>query len=272
MIHILVSTYNGEKYLEEQLDSLLKQEGVEYEIIVRDDGSTDTTCNILSKWGESKKLRWFSGKNIGVKDSFLDLLSKAPDNGYYAFCDQDDYWFKNKMFLSLEKMKECECSYPDKPIIVHTDMNVVDQNLKILHPSFWKISKFRPEILNTFNNLAACNGLNGCTMMLNNQARKLILEKKISQNVVIHDVLCSLIVSANGGIIDYVNKPTMYYRQHSLNVVGVKPYSFFDKFKKIKNIKRVVEDNLAFWRVLNQVGRISIWQYVYRKIYYYIIR
>lgn len=92
-VSVLLSTYNGEKYLREQLDSLLVQQGVDLRIIARDDGSKDTTVEILKEYaGKDTRVSFFEGKNVGPAQSFFDLIMKSPDSDYYAFCDQDDVW------------------------------------------------------------------------------------------------------------------------------------------------------------------------------------
>ena len=94
---VLLSTYNGEKFLEEQLRSLQGQIGVDVTVLVRDDGSTDNTHAILDEWSKNGFLSWYTGPNLGPAKSFLDLLCNAPDADYYAFCDQDDVWHKDKV-------------------------------------------------------------------------------------------------------------------------------------------------------------------------------
>lgn len=273
MIYILLSTYNGEKYLEDQLLSLDKQINVDFKIIVRDDGSRDGTHSILNRWEKNHKLKWYKGDNKGVRDSFMELLSIAPPDGYYAFCDQDDYWFPYKLSLTLNKMLITEKNNVNAPIIVHTDMIVVDQNLEIINNSFWHYSKLRPDILNTFNYLCVCNGLNGCTMLLNEKARQLICNTNIKQEIIIHDYLCSLIVAANGGIIEYINEPTMYYRQHSINVVGAKHFSFFKTFvDRVCHLRTTIYKNIAFYKILQKIRKVSLFQFLYRKTVYFIIR
>ncbi len=271
-ILVLLSTYNGEDYIKEQLESVLNQKGVDLDILVRDDGSTDGTIQILEEYHKEAKLQWYSSDNIGAGKSFFNLLLESPVYKYYAFCDQDDVWYPEKLLLSMAKMTENEKKYADRPIIIHTDMNVVDENLTILHPSFWQMSRFRPEILNTFTMLAACNGINGCTMLMNNNAKSLVCNKYFEQDIVIHDVFCSLVVSYNNGIIDYVSEPTMAYRQHSSNVVGAQTYSPRKYLKKIKSLKNTVQDNILFFKLLNQIGHISPFNYIFNKFKYLLIR
>ena len=91
-VTILLSSYNGETYLDEQLESIEAQKDVQTRILVRDDGSTDHTCDILDQWQQKTNLKWYCGENIGPARSFMDLLRQAGDSYYYAFSDQDDYW------------------------------------------------------------------------------------------------------------------------------------------------------------------------------------
>lgn len=270
---VLLSTYNGEKYLQEQLESLVAQEGVETEILVRDDGSKDNTITILNEWQERGLLKWYSTTNVGCCKSFISLLETATDGAYYAFCDQDDVWLPNKLKLTMEKMVATEKENPEKPIIIHTDMNVVDENLNIIHESFWRSSGLRPDILKTFPYLCTCNSVNGCTIVMNSAARKLILDKYVEQETIIHDVISALTVAYHGGIIDYIDVPTMLYRQHSNNVVGAMQYNKAQAIKeRFANMGRVFRKNIDTFKGANKIGKISVFNYLYHKIKYLIIR
>lgn len=103
---VLLSAYNGEKYLDAQLQSLVSQRNVDIDVIVRDDGSTDTTHEILARWAENGKIKWYSGANLGWAMSFMHLLLNSQDYDYYAFCDQDDIWQENKLSVALEHLKQ----------------------------------------------------------------------------------------------------------------------------------------------------------------------
>ena len=167
-ITVLLSTYNGERYLVEQLQSLIDQKGVEVELMVRDDGSKDSTTEILDEWQSKKLLTWYKSGNLGPGKSFMHLLQTASPGNYYAFCDQDDVWLPEKLRLTMDKMKEVELANPGKPVIVHTDMYVVDEHLNVIHDSFWRSSGLRPDVLRTFPYLCTCNSVNGCTILMNN--------------------------------------------------------------------------------------------------------
>lgn len=271
-VTVLLSTYNGEKFLEEQLQSLIQQKNVEVRILVRDDGSTDGTVSILDRWKNDRLLDWYTGDNVGAGKSFVDLLFKVPQSDYYAFCDQDDVWLPNKLELSLLKMEQCESTHLDKPIIIHTDMWVVNKDLELISDSFWKYSKLRPDILNTFEYLAICNSVNGCTMLLNNAARDIVIQKYFVQSLVLHDVLVSLIVAYNNGIIDYVETPTMLYRQHGSNVIGARERgtSFF--VRKFFLLGNTIKNNIHRFQMINTVGQMSMVTFIYYKVKYFFIR
>lgn len=272
-IIVLLSTYNGGKYLAEQLDSLVAQKGVDVEILVRDDGSKDATVSILDKWQEKGLLSWYRTGNLGPGKSFIDLLRVVSPGSYYAFCDQDDVWLPDKLHLTMEKMKAVETANPGKPVIVHTDMYVVDEKLDVIHESFWRSSGLRPDILRTFPYLCTCNSVNGCTIVMNDVARSLILEKYVEQDLIIHDVISALTVSYYGGIIDYVEAPTVLYRQHSANVVGAVQYSKLCAIKnKLLNIVPVIKKNIRIFKSVNKIGRISVLSYLYHKFRYLIVR
>lgn len=269
---VLLSTYNGDNYLEEQLKSLINQQNVEIQILVRDDGSSDNTIDILNEWQNNGKLNWYSGANLGPGGSFMDLLFKTPEADYFAFCDQDDVWLPNKLSLSINKMLECENKFPLKPVLIHTDMKIVDDSLNVISSSFWKYSGLRPDILKTFSYLSVCNGVNGCTILLNGIAKKLICDKYIPQKYIIHDVISALTVSYNDGIIDYVEEPTVLYRQHITNVVGAKAYGKSRLLEKLMNIKETFVGNVKYYIAINTIGHINIISYLFYKFKYFFIR
>lgn len=241
-IYILLSTYNGSKYLKEQLDSLFSQNYQNFKLIVRDDGSTDATKEILNSY-DIELLS--SSENLGVKKSFETLLKYAYENSdaqYFMFCDQDDIWENDKIEKTLLKMKEIENKFIDEAVLVHTDLQVVDESLKTINTSFWKHEQINPEY-NSLNYLLMQNTVTGCTMMINRKLAELSLP--ISNNCMMHDWWIALVAS-NFGKIAYINEPTIKYRQHSSNSVGAKGFSYLIIIKKvlIKKHKISVSGNI----------------------------
>lgn len=270
---VLLSTYNGERYLAEQLESLVAQKDVDVEILVRDDGSKDATVAMLDEWQEKGALSWYTSANLGPGKSFIHLLQTAAPGNYYAFCDQDDVWLPDKLSVTMDKMRAVEAENPGKPVIIHTDMNVVDESLNIIHDSFWRSSGLRPDILRTFPYLCTCNSVNGCTIVMNSVARELILEKYVEHDIIIHDVISALTVAYHGGIIDYVETPTVLYRQHSSNVVGAMEYSKARAIKeRLLSIGKVFSNNVRLFKDVNKIGKITVFSYLCHKVKYLLIR
>ncbi len=239
-INILLSTYNGSKYLKEQLDSLLSQTYKDIEIIVRDDGSSDDTLDILKSY-DIKLLE--TKQNLGAMGSFVELLSYAvanSDSEYFMFCDQDDVWNSQKIEKTLEKMQGMEEKFGDIPLLVHTDLEVVDEELNTINSSFMKYQNINPK-KDKFHNLLIQNIITGCTVMIN---RKLA-EKSLpmSKDVIMHDWWIGLVASKFGKI-GYIDKATIKYRQHSKNTVGAKGFDFNFILKNLKK-EITLEDNIS---------------------------
>ena len=185
--------------------------------------------------------------------SFLWLLTKV-ESDYYMFCDHDDVWLSNKIQLTLDKMLESDIDGNQIPIIVHTDLLVVDKNLKLISDSFWKYSNLDISDV-SYNNLAYANCITGCTMMINNATKKLI---NIQENIDFpHDSWIGLLVSYNNGIIRSLNTQTILYRQHENNLIGI---------NKKKSILTIIEENRKRLKILNKINKYSIFQYFKLKI------
>lgn len=205
-VAILLSAYNGEKYLEAQLDSLLKQKGCEIEIFIRDDGSTDRTLEIVQKYeNELQNVHVNSGKNIGYRDSFFELLFTAKDFDYYAFCDQDDVWMEDKLSAALEFLENSPNSalYASKKIYVDEQLNPLQIKDKSL-PLNLDFGFFR-------------GGVCGCTMVWNSSFQNLICRYRPKQNFKSHDDYIRCLAIATGVETFLDESPHILYRRHSSN-------------------------------------------------------
>lgn len=230
-IVILISTFNGSQLLKFQLNSLFNQTVDSFDIFVRDDGSQDSTLEIIQ--GYSVKLL-VSTVNLGSKASFAALLNYAlnsSDADYFMFCDQDDVWYANKVEKTLAKMKQMEAQYGDVPLLVHTDLEVVDEALNTIAPSMWQYEQTLPD-KNAFSRLLIQNTVTGCTVMVNRALAKKCLT--IPNGAIMHDWWLGLVASQFGKI-GFVMEPTMKYRQHSSNFIGAKRYdlNFFHLVKSL---------------------------------------
>ena len=209
-ILVLMSTYNGEKYLEAQIDSVLSQKDVNVDLLVRDDGSSDKTCEILQKYSAEGKLKWFQGKNVKPAKSFMDLVFTCSGYEYYAFCDQDDVWFDDKLQIAVNQLEQFP---PDKPALYYGCTTLVDE---YLHP----IASTKENISFTrFCEAVISSNAPGCTMCFNEALRKTILIYRPEYQIM-HDGWIHKVCLAVGGNLYYDSQPHMMYRQHGSNVVG----------------------------------------------------
>ncbi len=215
-IAVLMSTYNGEKFLQLQMDSLLAQQGVDLTVFVRDDGSQDGTVALLQSFAANHhNVRLFVGGNIGVIQSFLTLLELAgEDFDFYALCDQDDYWMPKKLVSAVDSLSH---KNNHQPLLYCTSLKYVDENLKYIGCSK---AKLQP----SFGNALVENIATGCTSVFNRQLRTLIVQQR-PHSAVMHDWWIYLLATAFGEV---VFDPISYikYRQHAGNVIGATPRFF----------------------------------------------
>ena len=221
MVSIVMTTYNGEKYIAEQIDSILASSFQDIEINIFDDGSRDGTVSILREYEKRylNKIHVYQNKeNLGVTKNFLKAVGRTRSD-YIMFCDQDDYWKPDKIAVTLKRMRHMEAQVgKDVPIAVFTDAKVVDEELNTIDQSFFKSGRLDPTKTD-LPHLLMENKLIGCTIMFNSALRKIIEEYEIPENAKFHDWWVGLI-AASLGKIGYVNQSTLLYRQHGNNVVG----------------------------------------------------
>jgi glycosyltransferase involved in cell wall biosynthesis len=266
MIAVLLSTYNGEKYLEEQLQSILNQTCIEkWCLYIRDDGSTDNTLNIIDRYvSEYDQFFKFEDeeRGLGPALSFLHLLSNISAE-YYMFCDQDDFWLPDKMETCFRKHLELNKGN-DTPILIHTDLLVVDQDLNLLNRSFWG-KNLSSDLVQKY--MPITNFVTGCTMFFNKAARDCSIDF-IGKKVIMHDHWVALCVWAHQGIIFSISEPTIKYRQHGSNVLG----AFKKKISIIDRILKSIRHNLDVLKMVRLQKKISIIDFLYLKFSYSLIK
>lgn len=259
-IAILLATYNGETYLREQLDSLFQQTFGEWCVYVHDDGSTDKTCSILQEYAaeHDNLIILDTPSRHGAKDNFLGML-RAVDADYYLFCDQDDVWRQDKIEKQIAGIKEAEQAHPGKPVLVYSDLYIVDSELKQIG-TMWKQEHIHPELLTTFDEAGAREFVTGCTMMFNRLAKETVVFP--ADKAVMHDSWITLCVLRSGGIVQAIDEPLVYYRQHASNVLGVNQWSQYSRLKRLLNIRKSIVANYRHYRMLNALGYGSLFKYL----------
>ncbi|MGY6213108.1 glycosyltransferase family 2 protein [Cytobacillus firmus] len=225
IVQVLMSTYNGGKYLDEQISSLISQEGVNVRILVRDDGSKDSTITKLKKWEQKGVLEWYSGENLKPALSFMDLVKRAPKANYYAFCDQDDFWHKDKLKVAVRMLEGFNTS---EPSLYFSNKQLVDSNLVPI-----KTKNQKPKI--SLGSALIINPVTGCTMTINHALLE-VVRKYDNKNLYMHDAWIYRVCMALDGNVVFDEKPHIDYRQHENNVIGGTS-SISKKFKRrIKNV------------------------------------
>lgn len=233
-VEIVLATFNGGRFLEEQLDSLINQSYKDIRVTIRDDGSKDETLGIINgfcrKYPETVFLSISSGIPLGSSLSFSKLLEESSGK-YIMLCDQDDVWKETKVEMTFKEMKRIESLYGNEmPLLVFTDLVEVDEQLNVISPSFFSSQKLFPEISSNATKLAALNVVAGCTVMINRAALKISLP--VPSSKIVHDQWLAVNV-AHFGKVSYLREGTLLYRQHSQNSIGSKDVGFNYFMRKI---------------------------------------
>ena len=224
MITIIMAVYNGQEYIREQLESLKDQTYTEWRLVIRDDRSSDKTAEIVKKFSdevEQEVIFKVNEKPSGsAKNNFALLINDAKESDYVMFCDQDDIWKKDKIEITFNKMKQAEERYGrDFPLLVHGDVEVIDENGNINADSMFEMSHINAD--SKLPQILIQNHVTGCTMMCNKKLIAGISEYTSSEYIIMHDYLAALYASVFGKI-EVIKKPLLSYRQHSGNSVGAK--------------------------------------------------
>lgn len=256
-VAILMAAYNGEKYISEQIDSIIKQTYTNWVLFISDDGSTDRTMDIVSQYVEQYPDKIFvvpgEKENHGAKENFDFLLQNVKGYQYYMFSDQDDVWLENKINVLMKKMWQMEQKEGrNTPIMVFSDMKVVDSQLNIIADSFLKYSNliWTNNILESYllHNYTA-----GCSMLCN--VSLINITGNIPACAAMHDYWIALI-AASMGRIGFIKHAQVLYRQHENNSVGASrwsPLNFLNSIKKeniqkLQKEKQMYKDMSAFFQ------------------------
>ena len=252
-IQILLATYNGGKFLREQLNSILNQEYKLWELLIHDDGSKDNTISIIKEYqiNYPKKIRLLIDKKIfssASKNFFHLIQNRSREANLYCFCDQDDIWHKSKLKLIIERYNPQQ---EEKPLLIHSDLSLIDNSGKVLEKSHNKLINYQKEFI-TRNTAYYYNPVPGCAMSINSA-----LADKISYSkyMVMHDWWILLSAMHENATVIYINFPLVAYRQHSGNICGYKKINFlfivirllFKIPNYFKNVKKAYTQSKHFY-------------------------
>lgn len=239
---IMMSTYNGERYLPELLESIILQSS-KCDLIVRDDGSTDNTLSVLKEYSSKINIKIIKGENKGARLSFYLLMEDVCNNfmeyDYYAFCDQDDVWKSNKINVAINKIILSK----EQPTLYIGSWTYVDSNLNYLSDHITNRAF-------TFNEILVKNHIIGCCMVFNNALLKIYatgIENLTYKNLPFHDHWLYILCLACGGNVVADNKSHLLYRQHNNNVVG--------KRNNLTKIKQIFNSNHIRYLYIDELKR-----------------
>ena len=266
-VAVLLSTYNGEKYLKEQIDSILNQIGLNVCVFARDDGSKDSTVNILKEYSENySNFSYYCGLNVGPAQSFFELIKQSPNSDYYAFADQDDVWDQNKLECAVKMLSKKDASIPQ---LYYSNLRIVDQDLK-----YYRMSHQKPYIHKKRYSALAEGCATGCTIVINTVARD-FLKDKLPSECTMHDnwiyMVCKLF-----GEVNYDFEGHISYRQHGGNVIGTylgkkNAKTYIKRFKRLfnRNLQPRYKNAISFWNaygdLLNADDRKKVLEIVHYK-------
>lgn len=235
-IEILLATFNGERYLREQIESILNQDYPNLRVLARDDGSTDSTMAILEQYAVRFPTRFRvmpPGEITGSPKWNFHRLMQASTSDYVCFADQDDVWLPQKISLTMQAMKRLEARHSrELPLLAFTDLRVVDKQLETQHESYWKLHRINPHQANHFARLLGQNVVTGCTAMLNRPLLEIAL--RMPDEAEMHDGWVALLAAAFGAS-EPVPAQTMLYRQHSQNILGAAEPESLLKAPRLRN-------------------------------------
>ena len=245
-VDILLATYNGERFLKEQIESILTQTYRNFRLLISDDCSTDRTWNILNYYAglDNRILIHRNERNVGIVNNF-EFLLKQVQSEFFMFSDQDDVWKIDKIEKSINKIKQ------DNAGLVHTDLEVVDENLNTIAPSFWTLKKIKTRVEHSnFESLYLNNFVTGCTILARSDYIYRVLPFPKDDEHFIHDYWTALLIS-NCDKITYIDEPLVKYRQHGNNSVGSSRKSdAINDFDELRNM--FIDIKINHFKVLKE--------------------
>lgn len=252
-IDIVLATFNGDKYLSQQLNSVISQTHKKWRLLVSDDGSSDSTLSILKEFSQAdpRIIIVNTQRQGSVVANFAKVLSYVSAD-YVMFCDQDDVWLNDKVSLMLEELLKVEANIGmQAPILGFSDLALVDHDLSKINASLYKAANLNPYNNCDYRYLLWRSTVYGCTVIFNAALYQKAMP--IPFGAPMHDQWFALVASLSGKIF-YVSKQTIMYRLHDSNVVGGRPKTKYQKIISInKNLHNIQS---AVWKCSNQIKSI----------------
>ena len=231
---IILASFNGEKFLLDQIRSTEVFSDNNCQLLIRDDGSFDASSELIKMLSvQYQNIEFVEDRNgnLGAAESFFLLLGRAYESGatFIMLADQDDEWLPGKKNIQLDLMRTFERNHPNCPLLIHSDLEVVDNSLKLISPSLMEYNQIEHEYFDPLKVLLAQNFVTGCTVVVNKALLDVALP--VPKEAVMHDWWLAL-CAASFGKIEYIDKPLVKYRQHASNEVGARNFrSFLNPFK-----------------------------------------
>lgn len=255
-VDILLGTYNGAAHVTEQLESLRAQTFGDWRLILRDDGSTDGTPVMVADWCGGNGIDHVileTGRNLGAAGNFGALLA-ASDAPYFCFCDQDDVWLPEKLSTLLDAVCEAERRLgSETPILAHSDLLVVDDDLRPVSSSYWRMLRADPAGDTGRRGLMLRNYVTGCASFGNAALARAALP--VPDESPMHDWWLALVAAHCGELID-LPRPLVQYRQHGGNVLGAKDWGLLGILRRIaaQPLQAVARTRRAHGMTMRQAG------------------
>ncbi len=252
-ISVVIATYNGHKYLDQQLQSVLNQTLKPDEVIVCDDMSTDATVNILEEYQQRGELKYsINPTNLGVIENFKRGVAMARPGNYISLCDQDDEWMPDKLERSAALLNTFDD--PDVPCMVYTDLRLVDRDMNVINPSLWNEVGQQERYHHNLQNLLFNQFVNGCSTLLNPALRNLV--QTIPNNVKFyHDDWIAVAAFALGKA-KSINEATVNYRAHGSNVTVTANLKPRNRYRSLfEQLTRVISGTDNFLLIRFELAR-----------------
>lgn len=269
-VAILLATYNSANYLSQQLDSLFKQTYSDWHIFIHDDGSKDNTLKIVNDFSQKfGKITVLDDRKrgLGATFNFVHILNNVHSK-YYMFCDHDDVWLPNKIAITVAELEKEETNHPQKAVLVHTDLHVVDQNLSLISNSLWEYARIDPKLLKQKNFALVSYFATGCTMGFNYIAKRELAVDFPDDKYFLHDAWIALQAVYRNAVIVSISEPTILYRLHGNNAAGVPKVDLAYYLKRLSFTSKLVSDLKKKRPYLQYFNYGSFLKYIYYKFMY----